>query len=60
MQQVLDCQFDVIHIVGGGAKNELLNQITACATGLSVIAGPSEATAFGNALVQAHGHWCDP
>jgi rhamnulokinase len=53
MQRVLGCQFDVIHIVGGGARNDLLNQMTASATGLPVVAGPSEATALGNALVQA-------
>lgn len=42
----------VIHIVGGGAQNELLNQMTADATGLPVVAGPVEATVIGNALVQ--------
>ncbi len=43
---------DVIHIVGGGIQNELLNQVTANATGRTVIAGPIEATVIGNALVQ--------
>ena len=43
---------DFIHIVGGGSQNDLLNQLTADATGLSVLAGPIEATALGNALVQ--------
>lgn len=42
----------IIHIVGGGAQNELLNQLTADATGLPVVAGPVEATVMGNALVQ--------
>jgi rhamnulokinase len=44
-----------IHIVGGGSRNELLNQLVADATGRTVIAGPGEATAIGNVLVQAIG-----
>ena len=43
---------DVIHILGGGTQNHLLNQLTANATGRQVVAGPIEATVIGNALVQ--------
>ena len=42
-----------VHIIGGGSRNRLLNQFTADATGRSVVAGPMEATAIGNVLVQA-------
>lgn len=49
------CQIEVIHIVGGGSQNCLLNQLTAQACHRTVIAGPVEATAIGNVLVQAKG-----
>ena len=42
-----------LHIIGGGSKNEILNQFTANATGLEIIAGPQEATAIGNIMLQA-------
>jgi rhamnulokinase len=46
-------EVEVIHIVGGGCKNALLNQFTADACGKTVVAGPVEATALGNVLIQA-------
>lgn len=45
-------RIDTLYIVGGGSKNQHLNQFAANATGLEIIAGPAEATAFGNILVQ--------
>jgi len=46
-------KIDTVHIIGGGSQNELLNQLTSDASGKNVVAGPVEATALGNALVQA-------
>lgn len=43
----------MVHIVGAGSRNSLLCQLTADACDLPVLAGPAEATAIGNALVQA-------
>ncbi|MBL8155853.1 MAG: rhamnulokinase [Anaerolineae bacterium] len=43
---------EVFHIIGGGSRNALLCQMTADATGRVVVAGPAEATALGNAIVQ--------
>ena len=48
-----DRTVDVVHVVGGGARNELLCQLTADACGVPVLAGPVEAAALGNVLVQA-------
>jgi sugar (pentulose or hexulose) kinase len=48
-------RIETIHIVGGGSRNALLNQFAADATQRAVVAGPAEATAAGNVLVQAMG-----
>ena len=53
LEDVLGRRVNVIHIVGGGCQNELLNQMTANACNRPVLAGPVEATAIGNILVQA-------
>ncbi|MDR0746096.1 MAG: rhamnulokinase [Mediterranea sp.] len=42
-----------LHVIGGGSRNDLLNQFTANSTGATVYAGPSEATATGNVMIQA-------
>jgi len=47
-----------LHVIGGGSKNPLLNQWTSNATGIPVIAGPSEATAIGNIMIQAKAAGC--
>ncbi len=55
LESLLGRRLDVIHIVGGGSRNRVLNQFVADATGRPVLAGPAEATAAGNVLVQAIG-----
>ncbi|MFW6007613.1 MAG: rhamnulokinase, partial [Halanaerobiales bacterium] len=52
LEQMLEVNIEVINMVGGGIKDELLCQFTANATGRKVITGPVEATAMGNILVQ--------
>ena len=53
MEEVTGQKLTTLHIVGGGSKNKLLNQLSADATGRTVITGPVEATAAGNILIQA-------
>jgi rhamnulokinase len=53
MESLTGERVEVLHVVGGGAKNDLLNQFTADACGRPVVAGPTEATALGNVLLQA-------
>ncbi|MFF0221392.1 rhamnulokinase family protein [Streptomyces sp. NPDC004629] len=55
-ERLADHPVDVVHIVGGGTRNALLCQLTADACGLPVVAGPTEAAALGNVLVQARAH----
>lgn len=53
IERLTDRTIEGVHIVGGGSRNDYLNQATATATGLPVRAGPVEATVVGNVLVQA-------
>jgi len=52
LEEVAGNRIEVIHVVGGGARNQLLNQLTANRCGRRVIAGPVETTALGNVLAQ--------
>jgi rhamnulokinase len=53
LQEMSPFKIEKLHIIGGGSLNNLMNQLTANAIGLPVVAGPSEATAIGNAMIQA-------
>jgi rhamnulokinase len=53
-------EVDVVHVVGGGSRNELLCRATAQLARTPVVAGPAEATALGNVLVQARAHGAAP
>ena len=53
LEELSGKRLDPIHIIGGGTKNRLLNQFAADCTGRTVLAGPVEATATGNVLMQA-------
>ena len=52
LERLTDTSFEEIRVIGGGARNHVLNQFTADATGRPVVAGPVEATALGNIAVQ--------
>ncbi len=58
IREVSSQPIEVIHIIGGGANNHFLNQLTADATRLPVVAGPTEATAIGNIMIQAKALGC--
>ncbi len=53
LQEMSPFKIETLHVIGGGAQNALLNQVTADAIGIPVVAGPSEATAIGNVMLQA-------
>jgi rhamnulokinase len=55
LESVTGARLDPIHIIGGGTKNRLLSRFTADCTGRTCVAGPVEATAIGNVLMQAIG-----
>jgi sugar (pentulose or hexulose) kinase len=55
LERLTGRKLDTIHIVGGGSRNRLLNRLVADCTRRRVVAGPTEATAAGNVLVQAMG-----
>lgn len=52
LESVTGEKYDVLHVVGGGSRDALLAQLTADALGIPVLAGPTEATALGNAIIQ--------
>lgn len=53
LKTVAPFDIEVLHIIGGGSRNSLLNQLTADACGIPVVAGPAEGTALGNVMIQA-------
>ena len=56
LQEFAPFRIDTLHIIGGGCVNEVLDQLTADALGIRVLAGPQEATALGNIMLQAKAH----
>ncbi|HEY2083176.1 MAG TPA: rhamnulokinase [Verrucomicrobiae bacterium] len=56
LEELTGTKIEVVHVVGGGSRNKILNSFTANACGRPVITGPVEATVLGNLLVQARSH----
>lgn len=56
LEELTGTKIEVVHVVGGGSRNKVLNPFTASACGRPVVAGPVEATVLGNLLVQARSH----
>lgn len=55
LEEVCGCHFDIINIVGGGCKNQYLNELTGQYTGKKIVIGPDEATVTGNIQMQQKG-----
>ncbi len=53
LKEMASFPIETLHIIGGGSKNDYLNQFTANSTGVTVLAGPQEGTALGNIMIQA-------
>ena len=53
LQEFAAFDIDVLHVIGGGSRNQFLNQFTASSLGVEVLAGPQECTALGNIMLQA-------
>ena len=58
LKEMASFPIDTLHIIGGGSLNKYLNQFTANATGVEVVAGPQECTALGNIMLQAKAAGC--
>lgn len=53
LSKMVSFPIETLHVIGGGSRNKLMNRLTASALGIPVVAGPSEATAIGNCMMQA-------